>query len=188
MTLEMTTFRLPKKTTLQTEERLERDQTSIKLVQCIKDFQENQSEFQEITADTTANHSGDNNMPRPRFTAAQVEDRFLKNEIRVKFCMPLSFTLVLKWKKEMLYVPVDFKNGLTKDVLVEPGTYVTAIVQNVLDRIKQQAPTKKFRIDKPPNIEIQIANGQLEKEIATATPNFDFRDTAFAKHIVVMKH
>ena len=40
----------------------------------------------------------------------------------------------------MLYAPLDFENGLQIDALVESGTYVSAIAQTELDRIKQQAP------------------------------------------------
>ena len=41
--------------------------------------------------------------------------------------MPLSSTLVLKRTKEMLFVPLDFENGLTIDALVDSGAYVSAI-------------------------------------------------------------
>ena len=37
----------------------------------------------------------------------------------------------------MLYVPVNFDNGLTIDAIVGSGAYVSAIVQKELDRIKQ---------------------------------------------------
>ena len=40
----------------------------------------------------------------------------------------------------MLYVFLDFENGLTEDALVDSGAYVIAIGQTELDRIKQQAP------------------------------------------------
>ena len=51
--------------------------------------------------------------------------------------MPLTSTIVLKRKKQMLYVPLDFENGFTKDALVDSGGYVSAIAQKEIDRIKQ---------------------------------------------------
>ena len=42
----------------------------------------------------------------------------------------------------MLYVPLDFENGLTLDALVDSGDYVSAIAQSEMDKIKQQAPAK----------------------------------------------
>ena len=49
--------------------------------------------------------------------------------------MLLSSTIVLKRKKEMLYVSMDFKNGLTKAASV-----VSAMAEYQLEKIKQQAP------------------------------------------------
>ena len=69
----------------------------------------------------------------------------------------------------MLYVLLDFENGLTIDALVDLGAYVSAIAQNELDRIQQQAPSNILKIDDPPNFQIQGVNGQLEKPTATAT-------------------
>ena len=76
---------------------------------------------------------------------------------------------------------------------VRPGfseglAYVSAINQTDLDRIKQQAPANIFIIYDPPNFQIQVAKGQLEKPIATATPKFDIEDHTFAKHFVVMEN
>ena len=87
----------------------------------------------------------------------------------------------------MLYVPLDFKNGLTIDALVDSGAYVSAIAQTELDRIKQQAPGNIFKIDDPPNFQIQVANGQLEKTISTATLKLDIGDNTFAEDFVIMK-
>ena len=100
----------------------------------------------------------------------------------------LSSTIVPKRKQQILCVPLDFKNGLKKDALVDSGAYVSAIAQNELDRITQQAPANIFKIDDPPNFQIQVANGQLEKPISTATLKFDIGDNTFAEHFVVMKN
>ena len=101
--------------------------------------------------------------------------------------MPLSPTLVLKRQKEMLYVPLDFENGLTIDALVDSRAYASAIAQKKLVRIKQGSPSNILKIDDPPNFQIQVANGQLEKPIATATFESDIGDHIFAEHFVVME-
>ena len=102
--------------------------------------------------------------------------------------MPLSSTIVLKRKKKMLYIPLDFENGLTIDALVDSGAYVSAIAQKELDRSKQQAPSNVLKFDDPPDFQIQVANGQLEKPTVTSTFKFDIGDHIFAEHFVVMKN
>ena len=54
--------------------------------------------------------------------------------------------------------------------------------------MKQQAPSNILKINEPPNFQIQVANGQLEKPIATTTLKFDIGDHIFAEHFVVMKN
>ena len=56
-----------------------------------------------------------------------------------------------------------------------------------MDRIEQQALSNILKIDDLPNFQIQVANGQLEKPIATTTLKFDNGDHIFAEHFVVMK-
>ena len=87
----------------------------------------------------------------------------------------------------MLYVPLDFENNLTVDALVGSGAFVSAIAQDDLDTIKQKAPNIVLKIDDPPNFPIQVANGQLEKPLSTATLKFEIGDNTFAEHFVVMK-
>ena len=71
----------------------------------------------------------------------------------------------MKRKQEMLYVPLDFENNLTVDALVDSGAFVSAIAQDDLDTIKQKAHKNILKIDDPPNFQIQVANGQLEKSV-----------------------
>ena len=93
----------------------------------------------------------------------------MRNDITNELYMPLSATVVLKRKKELLYVPLDFKNGLTIDALVDSRGYVSAIAQKEVDIFKQQAHSNILKIDHPPNFQIQVANGQYKKPIATTT-------------------
>ena len=108
----------------------------------------------------------------------------MRDDIINELYMPLSSTIVFKRKKEILYVPLGFENALTIDALVDSGAYVCAIVQKELDRIKQGSPSNILRTDDPPNFQIQVANGQLEKPIATTTLKFDIGDHIFAEHFV----
>ena len=132
--------------------------------------------------------NGDDNISPPVITISQIEKQLDKDETTNELYMPLSSTIVPKRKKEILYVPLDFENGLTKDALVDSGAYVSAIAQKERDSIKQQSPSNILKIDDPPNFQIQVANGQLEKPTATTTLKFDIGDHIFAEHSVVMKN
>ena len=101
--------------------------------------------------------------------------------------MPLPSTIVLKRKREMLYIPLNFKKTLTLDAFVDSRAYVSAIAQTELHRIKQEAPANIFEIDDPPIFQIQVANGQLEKPISTTTLEFDVGDNTSVEQFVVMK-
>ena len=121
----------------------------------------------------TTNDSGDDNNSPPKIPTSQIEERLVGDDINNELYMPLSSTIVLKRKKKTLYTPLDFGNGLTIDALVNSRAYVSAIARSEWDRIKQQAPDNIFKTDDPPNFQIQVANGQLEKLISTTTHNFD---------------
>ena len=108
----------------------------------------------------TTYDSGDDNNADPRKTTSRIEERLVRDDINKELYMPLSSTIVLKRKKEMFYVPLDFENGLTIDALVDSGTYVSAIAQKQFDIIKQQVPSNILNIDDTPNIQIQVANIQ----------------------------
>ena len=56
-----------------------------------------------------------------------------------------------------------------------------------MESTKQKAPNNILKFDDPPNFQIQVANGQLEKPLPTATQKFEIGDNSFAEHFVVMK-
>ena len=149
-------------------------------VQRRNDSKERQFEIQRHEMNITANDNGDDNISPPKITSSQIEQQLMRDDITNELYMPLSSTIILKRKNEMLYVPLDFENGLTIDALVDSGAYASAMAQTELDRIKQQAPANIFKIDDPQNVQTQIANGQLEKPISTATLKFDIGDNTFA--------
>ena len=116
-----------------------------------------------------------------------IEERLVRDEQTNEIYLPLTSTVILKRKQELLYVPLDFENNLTVDALVDSGAFVNAIAQDDLETIKQKAPNNILKIDDPPNFQIQVANGQLEKPLSTATLKFEIGDNSFAEHFVVMK-
>ena len=135
--------------------------------------------------------SGDDKTSPPKISISQIEERLVRDDIINELYMPLSSTVVVKRRKEMLemlYVPLDFQDGLTIDALVDLGAYVGAMAQKEFKIIKQQAPSNILKIVDPPTIQIQAANGQMEKPIPTATPKFDIGDHIFAEQFVEMKH
>ena len=70
---------------------------------------------------------------------------------------------------------------------MDSGAFVSAIAQDELETIKQKAPNNILKIDDPPNFQLQVANGQLEKPLSTATLKFEIEDNFFADHFVVRK-
>ena len=60
-------------------------------------------------------------------------------------------------------MPQEFKKGLKIYSLVNSSSYVSAIAQNKLDRIKEQAPNNTFKTNDPLILQLEVSNGQLEK-------------------------
>ena len=116
-----------------------------------------------------------------------IEEGLVRDEQTNEVYLPLTSTVVLKRKQEMLHVPLDFENNLTVDALVDSGAFVSAVARDDWETIKRKAPNNTLKIDDPPNFQIQVANGQLEKPLSTATLKFEIGDNSFAEHFVVMK-
>ena len=168
-------------------ESLLKNQTRSIPVQCPNDSKKQQNEIQRNETDLTTYGNGDDNNSSPEITTSQTEEQHVTDDFTNELYMPLSSTIVLKRKEEMLYVPLGFENGLTIDAFVDSGAYVSAIAKKELDRIKQESPSNILKIDDPPNFQIHVANSQLEKPIATATPKFDIGDHILAELFVVME-
>ena len=134
---------------------------------------------------TTPN--GDTTNPPLTTATPLIAEGLVRDEQTNEVYLPLTSTVVLKRKQEMLYVPLDFENYLTVDALVDSAAIVTAIAQDDLEKIKQKAPNNILKIDDPPSFHIQVANGQLEKPLSRATLNIEIGDKSFAEHFVVMQ-
>ena len=124
---------------------------------------------------------------RLTMTTPHFEEWLERDELTNELSLPLTSSVVPKSKHEMLYVHLDFENNLTKDALIHSGAYFSAIASKDLDTKKQKAPKNIFKIDDLPNFQIQVANGHLEKPLATTTPKFDFEDNTFAELFDVLK-
>ena len=59
----------------------------------------------------TTYDNGDDNISRPEITTSQIEERLVRDDITNELYMTFSITIVLKRKREMMYVPLDFENG-----------------------------------------------------------------------------
>ena len=130
---------------------------------------------------TTLN--GDTTTPLVTTATPLIEEGLVGDEQTNEVYLPLTSTVVLKRKQEMLYVPLDFKN----DPPVDTGAFVSAIAQNDLDTIKEEAPNNILKIDDAPKFQIEVANGQLQKPLSTTTPKFEIGDNTSAEHFAVMK-
>ena len=162
------------------------NQTGIELVpflDCSKNSSTNTQNTEQHVV-TTLN----GNATTPPLTTATpiIEEGLVRDEQTNEIYLPITNTVVLKLKQEMLYVPLDFENNLTVDALVDSGAFVSAIAQDDLETIKQKAPNNILKIDDPPNFQIQVANGQLEKPLSTVTLKSEIADNSFAEHFVVM--
>ena len=135
------------------------NQTRSELVPGLKDTKNPNSEIQRNEINMMTFDNGDDNISPPVITISQIEERLVRDETTNELYMPLSSTIVLKRKKEMLYDPLHFENGSTIDALVDSGAYVSAIPQKELDRIKQQSPSNILKTDDPPDLQSQVANG-----------------------------
>ena len=94
------------------------DQTRSALVPSLNDSTNPSSEIQRNEIDMMNSDSGDDNITPPAITISQIAEQLLRDDMTNELYMPLSSLIVLKRKKEMLYVPLDFENGLKIDALL----------------------------------------------------------------------
>ena len=90
-------------------------------VQCPNDSKTQRNEIEGDETDLKTYGNGDDNIC-PKIPTSQIEE-LVRDDITIELYMPLSSTIVLKRKKEMLYVLLDFENGLTIDALVDLGAF-----------------------------------------------------------------
>ena len=118
------------------------------------DFSKNiSSNTQNTEQHVVTTFNGDTTAP-PLTTATPLnEEGLVRDEQTNGIYLPLTSTVVLKRKQEVLYVALDFENNLTVDALVDSRAFVSAIAQDDLETIKQKAPNNILNIDDPPNFQ-----------------------------------
>ena len=151
------------------------------------DCSKNTTNTQNAEQHVVTTRSGDTTTSPLTTATPLIEEGLVRDKQTNEIYLPLTSTVVLKRKQEMLYVPLDFENNHTVDALVDSGAFVSAIARDDLETIKKKAPNNILKIDDPPNFQIQVANGQLEKPLSTTTLKFESGDNSFAEHFVVMK-
>ena len=144
------------------------NQTMNEPVSFLDSFKSSSTNTQNTEQHVVTTPSGDTTFPLLTTATALIEEGLMRYEQTNEINLPLTSTVVLRRKQEMLYVPLDLENNLTVDALVDSGAFVSAIAQDNLETIKQKAPNNILKIDDPPNFQIQVANGQLEKPLSTA--------------------
>ena len=70
---------------------------------------------------------GDTTTPPLTTETPIIEEGLERDEQTTEVYLPITSTVVLRRKQEMLYVPLDFDNILTVDALVDSGAFVSAI-------------------------------------------------------------
>ena len=127
--------------------------------QNLKDSKKCQSEIQRQEMNMKSNDKGDDNNFPPETLSSQIEERLVRDDITTELYMQLFSTIFLRRKKEMLYVPLDFGNGLTTDALVDSGANVSAIARKEVDRIKQQSPAISSKLTTLPILKFKSLIG-----------------------------
>ena len=163
------------------------NQTGNELVQFLDCSMNSSTNTQNTEQHVVTTPNRDTTTPPLTTATPPIEEGLERDEQTNELYLPLTSTVVLKRKQKMLYVPLDFEKNLTVDALVDSRAFVSAISQDDLETIKHKAPNNVLKIDDPPNFQIQVDNGQLEKPLSTATLKFEIGDNSFAEHFVVMK-
>ena len=127
-------------------EQFQENQFGIVQVPYLNNSNNSPTDIQETVKNIMTSLNEYNNIRPLTITTPPIGERLLGLRI-IELYLPMSPTVVLKSKKEKLYVTLDFENCLTIDALVNSGAYIKAITQNELDRIKQQAPNNIFKTD-----------------------------------------
>ena len=156
----------------------------VSFLDCSKNYSTNTQNTEQHVV-TTPN--GDTTTTPLTTATPLTEEGLARDEQTNEIYLPLTSTVVLKRKQEMVYVPLDFENNPTVDALVDSGAFVSAGAQDDLKTIKRKAPNKILKNDDPPNFQIQVANGQLEKPFSTAALKVEIGNNSFAEHFVVKK-
>ena len=82
---------------------------------------------------TKATLTGNTTNPLLTINFLLIEERLVRDEQTNELYLPLTSTVVLKRKQEMLYVHLDFENNLTVDALVDSSRHMSLRRCNCLE-------------------------------------------------------
>ena len=100
--------------------------------------------------------------------------------------VPLSTNLGPKFKRRMLYFPMDF-GELTLDGLIDTGAHSSAIPEADLRKRRLLAPQSIVKEGPAPSFQILVANGDLETPKSTVELKFEVGDIEFHENFIVME-
>ena len=101
--------------------------------------------------------------------------------------VPLSTNLGPKFKRRMLYFPMDF-GELTLDGLIDTGAHSIAIPEADLRKTRLLAPQSIVKEDPAPSFQIMVANRDLETPKCTVELKFEVGDKEFHEIFIVMEN
>ena len=99
--------------------------------------------------------------------------------------IPLHSTIVLKSRRRMLYLPLEF-GEITMDGLVDSGEFINAMSWSDYNAIKMNSDSCVIKEYPQPPFKIESANAQLEQPIATADIQFNIGTYTFTDTFVIL--
>ena len=99
--------------------------------------------------------------------------------------IPLHSTIVLKSRRRMLYLPLEF-GEITMDGLVDSGAFINAMSSSDYNAIKMNSDSCVIKEYPQPPFKIECANAQLEQPIATADIQFNIGAYTFTDTFVIL--
>ena len=99
--------------------------------------------------------------------------------------IPLHSTIVLKNRRRMLYLPLEF-GEITMDGLVDSGAFINAMSWSDYNAIKMNSENCVIEEYPQPPFKIECANAQLEQPIATADIQFNIGTYTFTDTFVIL--
>ena len=135
---------------------------------------QNSSQTTPNQADTltgTSQRNRDDITPSPLTVSSFISEHLVGDVESNETYLPLNASVTLKQKKKMLYVPIDFSNGVTIDALVDSGAYVSAIPEDEFERIKTYSRNNILKMGEPPAFQIQVAVA-ADKALRVLWPNY----------------
>ena len=99
--------------------------------------------------------------------------------------IPLHSTKVLKNRRRMLYLPLEF-GELTMDGFVDSGAFINAMSWSDYNAFKMNSDNCVIKEYPQPPFNIECANAQLEQPIATADIQFNIGTYTFTDTFVIL--